>query len=85
MCLQMYIYIYIYIYMRVCVYVCVNIYIYVCVYVCVWGFLELRLSSSQMDTATWVHIVDEFVCISYCTSALGKVTNPTILPPAMGK
>ena len=34
-----------------------------------------------MDTATRVQILDE----TDCTNTLGKVMNPIILPPAMGK
>ena len=38
-----------------------------------------------MDTATWVHILDEIVCISQSADTLGKGMNPTILSSAMGK
>ena len=33
--------------------------------------------------ATWVQFMDETVCISH--SADGKVINPFIVPPGMGK
>ena len=36
-----------------------------------------------MDTATWTQILDEVVSISYDAIALGKGTNPIILPPAI--
>ena len=38
-----------------------------------------------MDTTTRVQILDETDCIPYSTNILGKVMNPIILPPAMGK
>ena len=34
---------------------------------------------------TRVQILDETDCISHSTYTLGKVMNPIILPPAMGK
>ena len=43
------------------------------------------LSSYEMDTATWVQILNESDCISHSTNTLGKGMNPAILPPAMGK
>ena len=39
----------------------------------------------EMDTATQVQNLDETDCISHSTNTLGKVMNPIILPPAMGK
>ena len=38
-----------------------------------------------MHSATRVQILDETDCISHNTNTLGKVMNPIILPPAMGK
>ena len=38
-----------------------------------------------METATWVQILDETVCISYGAYNLGKGINPTTLTPAMDK
>ena len=38
-----------------------------------------------MDKVTSVQILDETVCISYSSNILGKVMNPVIPPPAMGK
>ena len=37
------------------------------------------------DTATQVWILDEAVCIAYCTNTFGKGIDPTISPPAIGK
>ena len=42
-------------------------------------------SSVCKDTATQVQILDKIDCISHSTNTLGKVMNPIILPPAMGK
>ena len=38
-----------------------------------------------MNTAIWVQILDESVCISNYTNSTGKGMNPVILSPAMGK
>ena len=38
-----------------------------------------------MDTAIRVQFLDKTDCISHNTNTLGKVMNPIILPPAMGK
>ena len=38
-----------------------------------------------MDTVTRVQIMDEVVCISHSDNILGKGTNPTTLPLAMGE
>ena len=43
------------------------------------------VSSQEVDTATWIQILDETDCISHCTNTFGKSINPNILPPAMGK
>ena len=37
------------------------------------------------DTTTRVQFLDETDCISHSTNTPGKVMNPIILPPAMGK
>ena len=47
--------------------------------------MVLRLSSKEMDMGTRVQILDETDSISHSTNTLGKVMNPIILPPAMGK
>ena len=39
----------------------------------------------EMDTATWVQILDMADSISHSTNNLRKGMNPIILPPAMGK
>ena len=39
----------------------------------------------EMDTATWVWILDKAVCILQSANTFGKGINPTILPPAMDK
>ena len=38
-----------------------------------------------MDAVSQVQFLDKTVCISYDTDVFGKVLNPTILPPSMGK
>ena len=38
-----------------------------------------------MDMATQVQILEETACISQYANILGKDTNPTISPPALGK
>ena len=45
----------------------------------------LLLSSLEMDTATWVQILDDTDSISHSTNTLGKSMNPIILPLAIGK
>ena len=47
--------------------------------------VEAWLSLQEMDTATWVQILDEANYIPHSTNTLGKGMNPIILPPAMGK
>ena len=46
-------------------------------------YMKLYLAHSEM--ATQVQILDEDVCISHSTNALGKGMNPIILSPAKGK
>ena len=36
-------------------------------------------------TVSQVQILDKAVCVSFCTNALGKSINPSLLPPDMGK
>ena len=45
----------------------------------------LWLSLLEMETVTWVQILDETDCISYSTNTLGKGINSIILPLAMGE
>ena len=42
------------------------------------ALMELRLSSPEMDTATWVQILEEAVCISLRVNTLEKDLNPTV-------
>ena len=35
----------------------------------------------EMDTKTWIQILNEAVCISYNTNILGESIDPTILHP----
>ena len=46
---------------------------------------QRQLSSYEINTVTQVQILDDAVCISQRANTLGKCTDPTILPPAMGK
>ena len=39
----------------------------------------------EMDTVTWVLILDETVCFSNSSNTVRKGMNPIILHPAMGK
>ena len=43
------------------------------------------LSSKEMESATWVQILDEAVCISLHADALKKGMNPSILSQVKGK
>ena len=52
---------------------------------CHGGARGVMVSSYEMDTVTWVQILDETDCISHSTNTLGKGMNPIILPPVMGK
>ena len=38
-----------------------------------------------MDTATWVQILDKFVCILDSVNTFGNGIDPLTLPYAMGK
>ena len=43
------------------------------------GMLSKWLLSQEMESAIWVQILDEAVCISSCLDALEKGMNPSVL------
>ena len=47
--------------------------------------MEQWLPSLEIDMAAQVQILVKAVCILHWTNTLGKVMNPTILLPAVGK
>ena len=50
-----------------------------------WQNNHIIILLEEMDTATGVQILDEADCISHSINILAKGTNPTILPPVIGK
>ena len=42
------------------------------------------LSALEIDSAIWVQIMNESVCISLCANALGKGINPSVLSTGKG-
>ena len=44
--------------------------------------MDIVVGNGHGDT---IQILDENDCISHSTDTVGKVMNPIILPPAMGK
>ena len=47
--------------------------------------LAYRLSSSEIESATRVQILDEIACVSFHVHDLGNGMNPYVLPQVMGK
>ena len=50
-----------------------------------WIRRGVMIKSYEMDSVTRAQILDETICILHSPHTLGKVMDPTILPPAMGK
>ena len=46
-----------------------------------WGVLRVTVNNVKIEFAKWVQILDDAVCISVHSNALGKDIDPSILTP----
>ena len=66
-------------------------YLMLIIYTLLYGFKYVKvyvvqcLPSLEMDTVTWVQILDKGDCISHSTNTLRKGMNPITLSTVMGK
>ena len=68
-----------YIHTHEVIYIYIYIYIYTLRHLLYYGYCHLEMNETR------VKIIDEILCISHSTNALGKGMSPITLPEVMGK